>query len=274
MLTQGRPEQDLTEIAGQAAAAMTLADRYTDAFARATRRKQPKAAAEIQQSLLPPRISRVTGGEVAGNVLPSYEVAGDWFDAVENDDGVWVTLANGSDSGTRAAASSAVALGALRASRRSGGSLREALMVMHRTLREMPGPRPEMSAVASRWDPVSRQLTVLNCGHVAPLIIRADGGTERLRVPEGRGLGGRATPTPSEQSCPLDPGDRLVMVSDGVVADEEGKAGLGIDGVIEAAMQSERGTASDTVRKIHTAVLEASDGELADDATVACLSVS
>ena len=57
----------------------------------AQRRKQPTAAAEIQQSLLPPRIVRITGGEVAGNVLPSYEVAGDWFDVIENADGVWIT---------------------------------------------------------------------------------------------------------------------------------------------------------------------------------------
>jgi serine phosphatase RsbU (regulator of sigma subunit) len=46
----------------------------------------------MQQSLLPPRIARVSGGEVAGNVLPSYEVAGDWFDVVENLDGVWITV--------------------------------------------------------------------------------------------------------------------------------------------------------------------------------------
>ncbi|MGC1164611.1 MAG: TetR family transcriptional regulator, partial [Solirubrobacterales bacterium] len=111
----GRPHQPLTEMARQAAAAVTLADRYTDVFARAQRRKQPKAAAEIQQSLLPPRIVRVTGAEVAGNVLPTYEVAGDWFDVVENADGVWVTLADGLGESTRAAASSAVALGALRA---------------------------------------------------------------------------------------------------------------------------------------------------------------
>jgi hypothetical protein len=58
------------------------------------------------------------------------------------------------------------------------------------------------------------------------------------------------------------------------VADEEGKAGLGIEGVVEAALRSERGTAADTVRKIHTAVLDASGGDLQDDATVVCLSVS
>jgi len=220
------------------------------------------------------RINRITGGEVAGNVLPSYQVAGDWFDVIENVDGIWITMANGTGSGTRAAASSAVALGALRASRRSGGTIREALMLMHRTMREMPGPRQEMTALAAHWDPARRELRVANCGHVPPVIIRADGEAERLRVPESRGLGGRATPRPSEQSLSLHGRDRLVMVSDGVVADEEGKAGLGIDGLTAAALQSEHGTAADTVRKVHTAVLDASGGELTDDATVVCLSVN
>jgi hypothetical protein len=106
LIAFGHPRKPLTELARQAAAAVTLADRYTDAFAGAQRGKQPKAAAEIQQSLLPPRISRVTGAEVAGNVLPTYDVAGDWFDVVENSDGVWITLADGLGESTRAAASS------------------------------------------------------------------------------------------------------------------------------------------------------------------------
>ena len=78
---------------------------------------------------------------MAGNVLPSYEVAGDWFDIVENLDGVWITVADGLGASTRAAASSAVALGALRASRRNGGSTTDALMLMHRTSRRCPGRR-------------------------------------------------------------------------------------------------------------------------------------
>ena len=274
LLTAGRPRQPLTELARQAAAAVALADRYTDAFARAQRRKHPTAAAEIQQSLLPPRLMGVTGGEVAGNVLPSYEVAGDWFDVIENADGIWVSIADGLGGSTPATASSAVALGALRASRRSDGTISEALMVMHRTLQEMPGPRTEMSAVIAHWDPATHGLRVANCGHVPPVILWRSGEVDRLRVPEGRGLGGRSRPTPAERNVQLEPGDRLLMVSDGVMVEGEGKAGLGLDGVIAAAMRSERRTAADTVRQVHRAVLEATDGELGDDATAVCLAVA
>lgn len=271
MLTLGRPRRPLAEIARQAAAAITLADRYTDTFARGQRRKQPRAAAEIQQSLLPPRISRITGGEVAGNVLPSYEVAGDWFDIVENLDGVWITLADGLGPSTRAAASSAVALGALRASRRSGGTTQDALLLMHRTLREMPGPAAEMAAIIARWDPATFQLDVVNCGHTVPMAVRSGESPEILELPVRRGLGGRASPRPSELSTTLEPGDRLVLCSDGVIVAGRGKVGLGYEGVAEAAARSEHGSASDTVRQIHRAVLDAAD-DLRDDATVVCLS--
>jgi serine phosphatase RsbU (regulator of sigma subunit) len=275
LIAFGPPAQPLTEIARQASAAITLADRYTDTFARTQRRKQPKAAAEIQQSLLPPRISRITGGEVAGNVVPSYEVAGDWFDVIENLDGVWISLADGlGGSSTRAAASSAVALGALRAARRSDAAIAEALIVMHQTLKEMPGPRAEMTAVIARWDPASHRLTVANCGHVAPVLLPAHGEPEPLSFPKAHGLGGRSSPKPAEYETELGPGDRLLMVSDGVVAHGGGQAGLGTEGVIDAALRSETATAADTVRLVHTAVLEASDGELEDDATVVCLSAS
>lgn len=273
MITLGPARGPLTELARQAAVAITLADRYTDVFARATRRKRPSAAAEIQQSLLPPRIARLTGAEVAGNVLPSYEVAGDWFDVIENPDGIWVSLADGLGGSTRAAASSAVAMGALRASRRSGGTPSDALMLMHATLKEMPGPRAEMSAVVSHWDPVLHELSVVNCGHVPPVILRADGEAERLGDSRGGGLGGRSAPKPTETNHALRTGDRLVLFSDGVVHEGEGKAGLGYDGLIEAARRSESGAAPDTVRHIHMAVLEASGGDLTDDATAVCLSV-
>lgn len=270
-LAFGRPAEPLTELARQAAAAVTLADRYTDVFARVQRRKQPSAAAEIQQSLLPPRISRLGGGEVAGNVLPSYEVAGDWFDVAENADGVWVAVADGLGDSTRAAASSAIALGALRAARRSGASVGEALLVMHQALREMPGPRAEMTALVAHWDPIGGSVRVYGCGHVPPLLIRADGGAERLDCTPSAGLGGRSTPTPGIREKRVAPGDRLVLVSDGVVGKRDGQAGLGEAGMADAALAAGHESASETVRAIHDAVLAASRGDLDDDATAVCL---
>jgi serine phosphatase RsbU (regulator of sigma subunit) len=191
---------------------------------------------------------------------------------IENADGIWITLADGLGDSTRAAAASAVALGALRASRRSRGDIGEALVVMHQTLRELPGPRAEMTAVAARWDPATHELTVANCGHVPPVILRRNGDVELVRVVPGPGLGGRSSPKPAERRTALGEGDRLVMVSDGVIECGDGNAGLGIDGTIRAALRSERESAADTVRQVHGAVLALGE-TLTDDATVVCLCV-
>jgi serine phosphatase RsbU (regulator of sigma subunit) len=200
-------------------------------------------------------------------------VAGDWFDVVENADGVWLALADGLGGGTRSTASAAVALGALRASRRSGAVPSEALLVMHRTLREMPGPHVEMTAMIARWNSATREVLISDCGHIPPIVIRATGPADRVEMPRGRGLGGRATPRPRERSIRLGAGDRILLLSNGVVAHGNGRASLTADEVIRAARRSEWGTAADTVRKVHDRVLEVAGGELTDDATVVCLAV-
>ena len=62
LLAVGTPREPLTELARQGAAAMELANRYTDVFAVARRRKETAPAAELQQNMLPPR-TRASPGE-------------------------------------------------------------------------------------------------------------------------------------------------------------------------------------------------------------------
>src|SRR4051812_40831332 len=80
----GAPVSSLQDIATRGAAALELANDYPDFIEAARRRKRTTAAAEIQQNLFPPRIARIAGAQIAGALLPSYEVGGDWFDFVEN----------------------------------------------------------------------------------------------------------------------------------------------------------------------------------------------
>src|SRR5438270_6051930 len=93
LLARDRPVSDLDAFAGQAALALELASGYTDALHAVRRRKDTKPAAEIQQNLLPPRLARVSGAELAGGVLPGYDVGGDFFDYASNADGLWLALA-------------------------------------------------------------------------------------------------------------------------------------------------------------------------------------
>ena len=145
---------------------------------------------------------------------------------------------------------------------------------MHQALCEMPGPRAEMTALIAHWDPARDAAADLQLRpRGAGLILGAGGAIERPRFARSAGLGGRSTPKPGEHRSRLEPGDRLVLVSDGVVERRARvRRGWGRTGLAAAA---ERGatsaSAAGTVREIHRAVLAASGGELADDATAVCL---
>ena len=88
------PSGDVEALARRGAAALELAERYTDVLARARRHRACSAAAELQQDLMPPRITRLVGAEVAGSILPAYDVGGDWIDHCATPDGGWLGVAD------------------------------------------------------------------------------------------------------------------------------------------------------------------------------------
>jgi stage II sporulation SpoE-like protein len=90
-------------------------------------------------------------------------------------------------------------------------------------------------------------------------------------VPPNRG---GAEGTLGAVSVKLRPGDRLIMVSGDVVGSGDDKAGLSYDRLAEAAKSSKTGTAADTVRMVHSAVLESVEHGLDDDGTAVCLAVA
>ena len=154
LLTLGRPRRPLAEIARQAAAAITLADRYTDTFARGQRRKQPLAAAEIQQSLLPPRISRVSGGEMAGHFCPATRSRATGSTSSRTSTAL-------DHAGRRPRAQHAGGRQQRRRARsaaRQPAQRREHQRGTHPDAPDpagMPGPAAEMTAIVARWDPAT-----------------------------------------------------------------------------------------------------------------------
>jgi serine phosphatase RsbU (regulator of sigma subunit) len=265
----------LAQIARLGAAAMELANGYTDVFDAARRRKDVNPAAEIQQSLIPPRIARVGGGLIAGSVLPSYEVGGDWFDYVENRDGTWLSIADAAGRGPRAAAYGSVALAALRAARRNAAGLEEALQTMHETVSDVGGPEFFVTAIVARWDPLYSVLTWVNCGHPPPLLIRRDHSVESLDTPPQLPLGvfDRSRRF-HRQRRRLVPGERVVLYSDGVSGRKTGDGAFGTAGIARAAASAPAHSATATVKAIQQAVVAASEDALPDDAAVVVLAVT
>jgi AcrR family transcriptional regulator len=268
-------ESGLREVARLGAAAMELANGYTDVIDAARRRKEMNPAAEIQQSLIPPRIARTGSGELAGSVLPSYDVGGDWFDYVDNRDGAWIAIADASGKGPQAAGLGSVALAALRAARRNDATLEQAAQVMHETVSDVGGPEFFVTAIIARWHPVHSVLSWINCGHPPPLVLHADDTIEELATKPDLPLGllERNRQFRRHQRRLLDD-DRLVFYSDGISRRRTSDGLFGTGGIAEAAKAADGHSATATARAIQEAVVSASEDPLPDDAAVIVLAAN
>jgi serine phosphatase RsbU (regulator of sigma subunit) len=274
-LCVGAPLTPLEDIAKQGAAALELANDYTDFIEAARRRKPPTAAAEIQQNLFPPRIARIAGAQLAGGLLPTYEVGGDWFDFVENRDSAWLAIADAFGTGPTAAGLGAAALGALRAARRSGHDLEQAVQATHETVRRLGNPDFFVTALVARWRAPTKIFTWVNCGHPHAYLVDVDGNLSELEGPIHPALGSsddELTLTPTERQLGSD--ERLILVTDGITERRtEGGGVFGIDGVRRAVAEVENPTAAATAMAILQAVTECWREPLEDDGTVVVLCV-
>ena len=241
LLCVGTPIGSLTDIAKQGAAALELANDYTDFIEAARRRKATTPAAEIQQNLFPPRIARIAGAQLAGALLPSYEVGGDWFGFVENRDGAWLAIADAAGNGPTAAGLGVVALGALRAARRSDGDLTQAISLMHETVRRLDNPDFYVTALVARWRAATATLTWVNCGHPPAYLVDVAGNLVELESHRHLALGtGKKKPTFRLTERQLNPGERLILLTDGITErDMAGGGKFGRQG-IERALESGR----------------------------------
>jgi serine phosphatase RsbU (regulator of sigma subunit) len=275
LLCVGAPVSALADIAKQGAAALELAGDYTDYVEAARRRKPTTPAAEVQQHLLPPRIARIAGAQLAGSLLPTYEVGGDWFDFVENRDGAWLAIAGAPGTGPTAAGLGAAALGALRAARRSGRGLEQALEDVHQTVRRLGSPEFHITALVARWHAPTATLTWVNCGHPTAYIVDRDGTLGELRSPEHPPLGaGDAPPAFRPTSRQLRPGERLILVTSGVInrRTETGDT-FGIAGLRRALGRAQTTTAAATALSIQQTVTDSWREPLEDDATLVVMAV-
>jgi serine phosphatase RsbU (regulator of sigma subunit) len=273
LVFSAEPAGDLEALVARGAAALELAERYTDVLASARRHRACSAAAELQQDLMPPRIARLEGAEVACSILPAYDVGGDWIDHCAMPDGGWLGVADAVGKGPQASAIGAIALGAYRATRRGGGDLADAAASIHDALCALDVPDIFMSAVLASWDGPSSSLTWLRCGHPAPAVWHAERGLRELEGGDGPVLGLERLDPPSETACAtIAPDELVVLVSDGVLErTAPGREPFGEDGLRRALQAMDAPSAIAAASAILQAVATSYDGPLRDDASVVVL---
>ena len=271
-MTAAPPTGDIEPLARQAAAAVELADRYTDVFSAARRREATTPAAEIQENILPARIVYYEGIQLSAGLVPAYSIGGDWYDHADNRDGVWVAVADAVGKGPRAAALSTVALGALRAARRSGMGIERAVGSMNDALLELGYEEGLLTALVAHWDRTTERLRCVRLGHPPPLLV-TDGEAREWGELGNPPLGVLdELPELVIDEVVLEPGDLFVAYSDGVLERRCDDGSLfGLEGAMEAITASGGRSAYAAARALIVAVLDAGEAPPHDDATVLVL---
>jgi hypothetical protein len=252
--------------AAHALAYIVIANRpFTDVYQWGRRTAPLSLAAEIQHRLLPTSLAcEAAQFAVAGALEPADHIGGDTFDYVIDRDTVQLSVTDAMGHDVDAALLATLAVGALRRTRRAGADLAEQARQADRAMREH-GRQSYVTGQLLRISLIDGRTEFVNAGHPWPLMMR--GGTVRevalkIDLPFGFSM----PHTYRVQSLDLRPGDRLVMLTDGML--ERNTTGLDLSDLIARTRALHPREAA---RTLVAAIVDAHHGHLEDDATVMCL---
>ena len=247
------------------------ARRYTDVFERVRRSRNLALAAEMQWELLPVLGYVATEFSLAGALEPAYEVAGDSFDYAVEAERVWISTTDAMGHGLRAAMLASLAVNAIRNKRRGGGGLLEQAALAGHVVAEQFGGGDFVSGLLMCIHLETGRGEALNAGQGLVWRLRGDV-VEPLHLQADPPLGPFLEIPYRLQPVEMHPGDRLVLVSDGVL--EAGPVrgdGFGAARLTALLDATRHRSPLECVRLVIDAVKEYQQGDLRDDATVVCL---
>jgi sigma-B regulation protein RsbU (phosphoserine phosphatase) len=179
--------------------------------------RELEIASEVQRTLLPDNLPRIPGYHFAAYLKPARQVGGDFYDAIKLDgEHVGLLLADVADKSVQAALFMAVVRTLFMVeSRRSLDPTAVALAVHRGVLEVAPSADIFVTAFYGVLHLPSGRLTYVSAGHEQPLLIRRGASIQQLKG-NGRFLGMIEVLELDDFSVDLEPGDRLVIFSDGV----------------------------------------------------------
>ncbi|MFJ3493606.1 PP2C family protein-serine/threonine phosphatase [Streptomyces sp. NPDC086091] len=211
------PLDELREIAEVLGREVVVADRDTDLYLRARRRDRLTLAAEIQWQLLPGRSCSFPEYELGAQLEPAYAIHGDNFDWSAAADRLTLYVTNGMGEGTEASLLTSLAVNALRNARRAGIPLADQAALADQAVYAHYRGRSYLSVLMLDVETATGRARVVDAGSPQLLRLR-DGVVERVHFDAQLPLGMFEETDYVAQEFQVEPGDRLVFVSDGVYA--------------------------------------------------------
>jgi serine phosphatase RsbU (regulator of sigma subunit) len=232
-----------------------------------------EVAREIQLAMLPSGTYSVGDIEICGTTRPANTVGGDFYDVLTLRDGrVIVTVGDVAGKGSPAALLMALLLAVLRTlvdEELDPPALVERLNVQ--ICRHSPSSR-FITLFYGVYSPASGSLTYVNAGQNPPLLRRRDGTYERLGS-TGVALGMFEYSVFGAVDTTLNPGEALVLYSDGITEAEDPSGRPLEDSGLEQILERHAAlSAADTIPEILKAVeSHAKDSRFVDDLTLLIL---
>ncbi|AYG78455.1 Phosphoserine phosphatase RsbU [Streptomyces hundungensis] len=238
---------------------------FTDVYQWGRRTRPLSLAAEIQHRLLPASLAcEAAQFTVAGALEPADHVGGDTFDYVIDRDTVQLSVTDAMGHDVAAALLATLVVGALRRARRAGADLQEQASQADAAMREH-GRAGYVTGQLLRISLLDGTTEFINAGHPWPLRLR-DGEVTQIVPKIDLPFGVLNPHTYRVQTLDLRPGDRLVMLTDGMLERNADSVNLP-DLIVRTQALHPR----EAARTLIGAIVDAGDGHLDDDATVMCL---
>jgi serine phosphatase RsbU (regulator of sigma subunit) len=194
---------------------------------------------------------------------PSGDIAGDTFDFAIERDTLHVSITDAMGHALNASMLATVLVGALRNARRAGVELREQARLANTGLGDYAGWSDFVTGQVARIDLRSQSAIIVNAGHPPPLRLR-HGRVACVALEADAPFGIVRDIEYRVQRLPLEPGDRLMFLTDGMTE----RNAVNIEALVDAGAEMHP---REAVQHLVHAVLEANDGTPEDDATVMCL---
>ena len=209
----------LETLATEAAVAIENARLYRETMEKARMEQEMRIAAEIQQALLPKMARAGTFFSAAAASIPCRSIGGDFYDYVDLPHGAMgFALGDVAGKGPPAALLSAMMQGIFAAQAASSDSPSQTISRVNLALYRRGIESRFVTLMYGAMNPDGR-LTYCNAGHNPPLIISpGDSSSQKIRRLECGGpiVGLFDAATFDEETVTLQPGDWLIVFSDGV----------------------------------------------------------
>lgn len=248
----------LNAIASSAAIAIENARLYQVAVDKGRMERELSMARTVQTGLIPEEIPELKGWQFAASWLPAREVAGDFYDFIPTDsDDIGLVIADVTDKGMGAALFMALTRSMVRASLEQAATPAEAITNANRLVCANSSSAMPVTLFYGRVGPENGEMVYVNAGHNPPLIYRADSGEFEELSRTGIVLGVDESLELEQGTAELEPGDFLVMYTDGVPdALNSTEQSFGEDRMRESVVSSASGTAQEICLNLLQALQE------------------